>query len=166
MSNNLDEKLLSYFQPENLIDAFNAYEEAKTDFGNIPFWQIYLFMWSVKSRSYSLMRYISSKLRCSSDLFQKTVKFPWGADGISYETFKRELDLRCKLISNRIQKGTYQFYPFRELDIKKPDGKKKMLLVKSPSGGKKVSSIVTIRSGGKRILSIATIRDVLVQKIL
>ncbi len=64
-----------------------------------------------------------------------------GADGISYSTFSNELELRCQIISNRVLKGTYQFYPFREVNIPKP-------------------------SGGKRVLSIATIRDVLVQKLL
>lgn len=76
-----------------------------------------------------------------TDLFESTIKVPMGADGISYETFARELDCRCKLISNRVLKGKYQFYPFRQIDKPKP-------------------------SGGERILSIATIRDVLVQKIL
>ncbi|NET80805.1 MAG: tetratricopeptide repeat protein [Moorea sp. SIO1F2] len=33
--------------------------------GSIPFWQIYLFMWAVESRSYSLMRYVSSKVGSS-----------------------------------------------------------------------------------------------------
>ncbi|NEO65046.1 MAG: tetratricopeptide repeat protein [Moorea sp. SIO4G2] len=33
--------------------------------GSIPFWQIYLLMWAVESRSYSLMRYVSSKVGCS-----------------------------------------------------------------------------------------------------
>ncbi|WP_335111845.1 hypothetical protein [Nostoc sp.] len=64
-----------------------------------------------------------------------------GVDGISYQTFKKELDLRCQLLSNRLFKGTYQFYTFREIEIPKP-------------------------SAGKRVLSIATIRDVIVQKVL
>ncbi|NEP24376.1 MAG: tetratricopeptide repeat protein [Moorea sp. SIO3I6] len=33
--------------------------------GSIPFWQIYLFMWAVESQSYSLMRYVSSKVGSS-----------------------------------------------------------------------------------------------------
>ncbi|NES42876.1 putative baseplate assembly protein [Moorena sp. SIO2C4] len=32
--------------------------------GSIPFWQIYLFIWAVESRSYSLMRYVYSKVVC------------------------------------------------------------------------------------------------------
>ncbi|MBV6627863.1 MAG: hypothetical protein KI793_33895 [Rivularia sp. (in: Bacteria)] len=79
------------------------------------------------------------------DFFQEQnePKIQMGADGISYKTFKNELDLRCKFISKRLIKGTYQFYPFREVDIPKPsDGK------------------------SKRTLSISTIRDALVQKLL
>lgn len=64
-----------------------------------------------------------------------------GADGISYSTFSDELELRCQLISNRVLKGTYQFYPFREVRRLKSPGK-------------------------ERVLSIATIRDVIVQKLL
>ena len=76
-----------------------------------------------------------------TDFFESTINVPMGADGISYETFARELDCRCRFISNRVLKGTYQFYPFRQIDKPKP-------------------------SGGERVLSIATIRDVLVQKVL
>jgi retron-type reverse transcriptase len=77
------------------------------------------------------------------DFFQEQnePKIQMGADGISYKTFKNELDLRCKFISKRLLKGTYQFYPFREVDIPKPPD-------------------------GKRTLSISTIRDALVQKLL
>ncbi|QLE45061.1 hypothetical protein FD723_32380 (plasmid) [Nostoc sp. C052] len=74
-------------------------------------------------------------------LQQGEPKVQMGVDGISYPTFKKELDLRCQLLSNRLLKGTYQFYTFREIEIPKP-------------------------SGGKRVLSIATIRDVIVQKVL
>ncbi|MBD2254161.1 reverse transcriptase domain-containing protein [Nostoc parmelioides] len=74
-------------------------------------------------------------------LQQGEPKVQMGVDGISYQTFKKELDLRCQLLSSRLLKGTYQFYSFREIEIPKP-------------------------SGGKRILSIATIRDVIVQKVL
>ncbi len=76
------------------------------------------------------------------DFFQQgEPKVQMGIDGISYQTFKKELDLRCQLLSNRLLKGTYQFYTFREVEISKP-------------------------SGGKRVLSIAAIRDVIVQKVL
>jgi group II intron reverse transcriptase/maturase len=75
------------------------------------------------------------------DFFQSTVEIPMGADGISYETFKNELDCRCTFISQRVLNGTYLFYPFREIIVPKPSGK-------------------------ERVLSIATIRDVIVQKIL
>ncbi|WP_298908988.1 reverse transcriptase domain-containing protein [uncultured Nostoc sp.] len=77
-----------------------------------------------------------------TDFFQQgEPKVQMGVDGISYQTFKKELDLRCQVLSNRLFKGTYQFYTFREIEIPKP-------------------------SGGKRVLSIATIRDVIVQKVL
>ena len=69
------------------------------------------------------------------------IKVQMGADGISYQTFKKELDLRCQFLSSRLLKGTYQFYTFREVKVPKP-------------------------SGGTRRLSIASIRDVLVQKVL
>jgi retron-type reverse transcriptase len=80
--------------------------------------------------------------KAKQDAFDESIiDIRMGADGISYATFSNELDLRCQVISNRVLKGTYQFYPFREVNISKP-------------------------SGGKRVLSIATIRDVLVQKLL
>lgn len=75
------------------------------------------------------------------DVFTDEIKIPMGADGISYETFEKELSTRCKFISNRVLKGTYLFYPFREVNVPKP-------------------------SGQERVLAVATIRDVLVQKIL
>ena len=76
------------------------------------------------------------------DYFEPSVvQISMGADGISYETFKKELEQRCAFISHRLLLGTYQFYPFREIIVQKP-------------------------SGGERVLSIATIRDVLVQKLL
>ncbi|TYQ31122.1 reverse transcriptase domain-containing protein [Pseudanabaena sp. UWO310] len=77
-----------------------------------------------------------------TDFFnQDIIKVPMGADGISLETFNKEIDIRCQIISNRIKKGTYQFYPLREVEIEKT-------------------------SGGTRILSIAAIRDIVVQKAL
>jgi retron-type reverse transcriptase len=72
---------------------------------------------------------------------EEVIRVPMGADGISYETFDKELDLRCRFISTKVLKDTYQFYPFRQINIPKDNG-------------------------GERVLSIATIRDVLVQKIL
>lgn len=76
------------------------------------------------------------------DFFDAQVNIQIGADGISYDTFKEELGLRSLYISKRVlDSNTYQFYPFREVNILKP-------------------------SGGERVLSIATIRDVLVQKLL
>ncbi|NEQ06421.1 MAG: tetratricopeptide repeat protein [Moorea sp. SIO4E2] len=41
--------------------ALTTLEDASSS-GSIPFWQIYLFKWAVESRSYSLMRYVSSKV--------------------------------------------------------------------------------------------------------
>jgi len=76
------------------------------------------------------------------DIFcESKVEICMGADGISYETFKNELRLRSNLISKRVVKGTYQFYPFREIKVPK-----------APAG--------------ERVLSIASIRDVIVQKLL
>jgi RNA-directed DNA polymerase len=75
------------------------------------------------------------------------IKICMGADGISYKTFKNETRLRCEIISRRVLNDTYQFYPFREVNITKdPD------LPESPEN--------------ERILSLVTIRDVLVQKML
>ena len=57
------------------------------------------------------------------DYFEPSVvNIPTGADGISYKTFKNELEQRCEFISHRVLKGTYQFYPFREVSIQKPSG--------------------------------------------
>ncbi|NEQ87557.1 MAG: tetratricopeptide repeat protein [Moorea sp. SIO2I5] len=54
-----------------LESAIQGYTDALTKLedtswpGSIPFWQIYLFKWAVESRSYSLMRYVSSKVGSS-----------------------------------------------------------------------------------------------------
>jgi group II intron reverse transcriptase/maturase len=69
------------------------------------------------------------------------VSITTGADGISYKAFKEDIDFRCRNISRRVCNGSYQFYPFREIEIPKSNG-------------------------GTRTLSIASIKDVLVQKIL
>lgn len=75
------------------------------------------------------------------DVLTEEIRIPMGADGISYQTFEKELSRRCQFISQRVIQGTYLFYPFREVNVPKP-------------------------SGQERVLAIATIRDVLVQKIL
>jgi len=69
------------------------------------------------------------------------ITIPMGADGITWQDFEHNLSANARNISRRVLNGTYQFYPFREVDIPKPDG-------------------------GKRTLSIASIRDALVQRQL
>ncbi|MDP9314642.1 MAG: reverse transcriptase domain-containing protein [Chloroflexota bacterium] len=64
-----------------------------------------------------------------------------GADGVSPEAFEKQLDRNVANISKKVLAGAYLFYPFREIEVLKPDG-------------------------GKRILAIASIRDVLVQQQL
>lgn len=78
----------------------------------------------------------------------KTDKYPphgvnisMGLDGISYETFDADLTAKCKIISQRVLSGKYQFYPLREVEV--------------PKGESKI-----------RVLSISRIQDTLVQKIL
>ncbi|NEO05622.1 tetratricopeptide repeat protein [Moorena sp. SIO3I8] len=62
-----------------LESAIQGYTDALTKLedtswpGSIPFWQIYLFMWAVESQSYSLMRYVSSKVGCSRSPSKETV---------------------------------------------------------------------------------------------
>ncbi|EGJ29195.1 hypothetical protein LYNGBM3L_64520 [Moorena producens 3L] len=46
---------------QRYTDALTKLEDTSSS-GSIPFWQIYLFKWAVESRSYSLMRYVSSKV--------------------------------------------------------------------------------------------------------
>ncbi|NET67056.1 MAG: tetratricopeptide repeat protein [Moorea sp. SIO1G6] len=46
---------------QRYTDALTKLEDTSSS-GSIPFWQIYLFKWAVKSQSYSLMRYVSSKV--------------------------------------------------------------------------------------------------------
>ncbi|NEP49466.1 MAG: tetratricopeptide repeat protein [Moorea sp. SIO3C2] len=48
---------------QHYTDALTKLEDTSSS-GSIPFWQIYLFKWAVKSQSYSLMRYVSSKVGC------------------------------------------------------------------------------------------------------
>ncbi|MBD2112801.1 MULTISPECIES: reverse transcriptase domain-containing protein [Cyanophyceae] len=76
-----------------------------------------------------------------TDRITKKIDIPTGADGISYKAFKEDIEFRSNNIARRISNNTYQFYPYREIKIPKPDG-------------------------GERVLSIASIRDVLVQRLL
>lgn len=77
-----------------------------------------------------------------TDLYHSDlVKIPMGADGITWQDFERNLDRNTQNISRRVLNGSYQFYPFREVDVSKP-------------------------SGGVRTLSVACIRDALVQRQL
>jgi len=69
------------------------------------------------------------------------IKIPMGADGITWQSFERNLDKNTRNISRRVLNGSYQFYPLREVEVPKP-------------------------SGGVRILSVASIRDALVQRQL
>ena len=64
-----------------------------------------------------------------------------GADGISHQVFRRELDLRCALISKRAVNGSFLFYPFAEQVFDKGTSK-------------------------RRKVEISSIRDILVQKAL
>lgn len=66
------------------------------------------------------------------------IRIPMGADGVTGKNFERNLDHNARNISRRVLNGTYQFYPFREKNVQKPNG-------------------------GERVLSIAGVRDVLVQ---
>jgi RNA-directed DNA polymerase len=69
------------------------------------------------------------------------IAIPMGADGITWQDFERNLVRNATNISRRVLNGSYQFYPLREVEVKKP-------------------------SGDMRILSIASIRDALVQRQL
>lgn len=75
-----------------------------------------------------------------------------GADGVDWKSFEKQLDHLTNSIVKRIRKGTYLFYPFREI-IKSKDPK-----LKNP--------FKVLEKGKERILSIAGIRDILVQKVL
>lgn len=66
---------------------------------------------------------------------------PAGADNVTQEVFRRDLDLLCRLIAHRVLSGTYQFFPSKEQAIKKASTK-------------------------QRVVLISTIRDILVQKII
>jgi retron-type reverse transcriptase len=70
-----------------------------------------------------------------------------GADGVSWHDFEKQLDFHADKICKRIHEGTYQFYPFREVEVEK-----------EPSRIDKPAKY--------RTLSIATLRDTLVQNVL
>lgn len=76
-----------------------------------------------------------------TDHFKSDIKIQMGADGVTYQAFEKDLDRNVNFISKKVLSGSYLFYPFREVEIDKPDG-------------------------GKRTLSIASIRDVIVQQQL
>jgi RNA-directed DNA polymerase len=74
-------------------------------------------------------------------------RFSPGADGVSLKDFEKQLDVHGVKICKRIHDGTYQFYPFREVQVEKEPAR-----IDKPAA--------------YRILSIATLRDTLVQIIL
>lgn len=76
-----------------------------------------------------------------------TINIPMGADGVTFESFQRQLPRHATNISQRVRDDRYTFYPFREVD--KPKDNSKPLAVDN-----------------KRTLGVATIRDALVQGIL
>ncbi len=41
------------------------------------------------------------------------IKIPMGADGVSWETFEKQLNTHAKNIFSRVLNGNYFFYPFR-----------------------------------------------------
>jgi RNA-directed DNA polymerase len=85
------------------------------------------------------------------DVFIKEVKIQMGVDGITWETFEKELENNSNHICKRVKNGKYLFSPFREVEISKNP---ELTLVQA-----KVKKET-------RTLSIATIKDTLVQKII
>jgi retron-type reverse transcriptase len=83
--------------------------------------------------------YESYKERKSDYFNVNEIEIPMGADGVTHQAFEKELERNLINIRKRVLNGTYLFYPFREIDIPKPDG-------------------------GIRTLSIASIRDIIVQQ--
>ncbi len=73
------------------------------------------------------------------------VKIPTGADGITFEDFQNNIHRNIREISLNVLKGTYHFYPLREVKIPKDRND---------------------LSKGERPLRIARIRDMIVQKQL
>ncbi|WP_053360943.1 reverse transcriptase domain-containing protein [Bacillus sp. FJAT-27251] len=80
------------------------------------------------------------------------INIQMGADGITHKIFEKQIDHNIDSIFNRLHRGNYYFYPFREL-VKSKDPS-----IKSPYKALKLNK--------ERILSIASIRDVIVQKVL
>ena len=58
---------LPFSQLHSTLEGYEATLVAleATNSESIPFWQIYLFIWALESRSYSLIRYVASQLGCS-----------------------------------------------------------------------------------------------------
>lgn len=93
--------------------------------------------------------YVAQKTDTLTD--KRQVNVPEGLDGINYQVFKKTLAHQVDTIFKRIQRGTYYFYPLREVKISKDP----LLNIKDAE-----------KQGKIRILSIATIRDVIIQKKL
>lgn len=55
----------------------HSLDKASAGFGSIPLWQIYLFCLTVESGSYSLMKYVSSKLGCSPGFEELAYNYEW-----------------------------------------------------------------------------------------
>lgn len=85
------------------------------------------------------------------DVFLEKLNIQIGVDGISIETFEKELDKNFKSICKRIKNGSYIFSPLREIIISKDPN---LNLNQAKEQNK------------TRILSIATIKDTLVQKVI
>lgn len=79
------------------------------------------------------------------------VKVPEGVDGINVAQFEKTINHQADFIYKRIQRGSYHFYPLREVKIPKETG---------------LSIREAIEIDKVRVLSVASIRDVIVQKIL
>ncbi len=81
--------------------------------GSIPFWQIYLFMSAVESGSYSLMRYVSSKMGCSRNQRQQDTSLEDAAplffthpEGGDIATYRRLENLRLLSFLSITEVGT------------------------------------------------------------
>lgn len=91
--------------------------------------------------------YKLSKWDRFTDLDDPDIGIPMGADGVTFESFEKQLERHADNICRRVREGRYIFHPFRELEIEK-----------EPATPEKPAKY--------RTLSIASIRDALVQTIL
>lgn len=165
MEDSLDTILINEFTPEKIIACYKDYKKKKVD--SLRAQHVPSFSTLRIAEGASLEEIMAmDDLQADFPAWDRVdghslIRIPIGADGITFQTFEKEIRYRALQIAQRIADGRYLFYPFREVIVTK----EKDL---TGSGLPETRAQFEVRIDGKktRILSVATIRDTIVQIIL